>query len=92
MYSVPVVNTKDKNVEFPDYSGFFFPNLANNHCIQFLQWTLLYPLKKNKTRLMIFLNIRVIPKEDAELHANPPDFSEYRNPLQDTAEILEYSS
>ena len=61
MYSVPVMNTKDKNVEFPDYLGF-----------SVRIWRILgvfgitvdpaVSSEKNNTSLTIFLIIRGIPK------------------------------
>ena len=92
MYSVPVMNTKDKNVESPDYSGFsirigrildVFGICSRPCCI----------LLKNKTSLSDFPDYSGYSQGKA-LNSRRifPIVPNIRNPLQDTAEILKYVS
>ena len=92
MYLVPVVNTKDKNVEFPDYSGFSFRiwqiidvfAVCSGPCCILQEIT---PVKMNFLRYSGYSQ-----GETLNYMRILPIFPNIRNPLQDTAEILEYSS
>ena len=92
MYSVPVMNTREKFVEFPDYSGVsiriwrildVFGICSRPCCI----------LLKNKTSLGDFPDYSGYSQgKTLDCMRIFPIFPNIRNPLQDTAEILKYVS
>ena len=92
MYSVPVMNTREKFVEFPDYSGVsiriwrildVFGICSRPCCI----------LLKNKTSLGDFPDYSGYSQGKTQNYMRIfPIFPNIRNPLQDTAEILKYVS